>query len=219
MLGNTRRWKRMLHLCLTDKSAHTVLLVHTHTRTDTCADATYGSFTPSLTKHWRTINKQCGLMWRPCCMWCVSMNRCVPFFLWWMCNEVAEASIQQFSIYELLTLERRDLNVTPSWNNFPSFTSSSAPFSTVLPAASHAKQMVRAESQEASNTAAFAKHVYAFVLCLFHRCGCNFYPYKHNEKERTTSNQMIRVTKLLFKLIFFYLQIKKWFLDETKSWG
>lgn len=31
-----------------------------------------------------------------------------------MCNEVAEASIQQFSIYELLTLERRDLNVTPS---------------------------------------------------------------------------------------------------------
>lgn len=34
-----------------------------------------------------------------------------------MCNEVAEASIQQFSFYELLTWERRGLNITSSRNN------------------------------------------------------------------------------------------------------
>lgn len=37
-----------------------------------------------------------------------------------MCNEVAKASIQQFSIYELLTSEDVDLNITPSWNDFTS---------------------------------------------------------------------------------------------------
>lgn len=89
------------------------------------------------------MNTQRSLMWKPYCMWCVSMNVCVPFSLWWMCNEVAEASIQQFSIYELLTLERRDLNITPSWNNSTSLGPSPAPLSAVLPhKASHAKQMV-----------------------------------------------------------------------------
>lgn len=58
---------------------------------------------------------------------------CVPFSLWWMCNEVAKASIQQFSIYELLTLERRDLNITPSWNNSTSLSPSSALLSLRLP--------------------------------------------------------------------------------------
>lgn len=72
-------------------------------------------------EHTVQLNVKCE-MWKPYCMWCVSMNVCVPFSLWWMCNEVAEASIQQFSIYELLTLERRDLNITPSWNNSTSLT-------------------------------------------------------------------------------------------------
>lgn len=95
-------------------------------------------------------------MWKSYCMLCVSMNVCVPFSLWWMCNEVAEASIQQFSIYELLTLERRGLNVT-SWNISASLTPSPAPLCIVPPKASHAKHMVRPEIQahvEASSTTA-----------------------------------------------------------------
>lgn len=95
------------------------------------------------------MNTQYSLMWKPYCMWCVSMNVCVPFSLWWMCNEVAKASIQQFSIYELLTLERRDLNITPSWNNSTSVTPSPARPSVFLLKASHAKQMVRREIQAA----------------------------------------------------------------------
>lgn len=99
-------------------------------------------------------------MRKPYCMWCVSMNVCVPFSPWWMCNEVAEASIQQFSIYELLTLERRDLNITPSWNNSTSLTPSPAPLSVLLLRASHAKQMVWPEIQaeeEASSNVVLAK--------------------------------------------------------------
>lgn len=122
---------------------HISTYIHTSTRTDRHSDRIDGSFTSSITEPWHTMNTQRSLMWKPYCMWCVSMNLCVPFSLWWMCNEVAEASIQQFSIYELLTLERGDLNITPSWNNSTSLGPSPAPLSAVLlHKASHAKQMV-----------------------------------------------------------------------------
>lgn len=99
-------------------------------------------------------------MWKQYCMWCVSINVCVPFSLWWMCNEVAEAPIQQFSIYELLTLERRGLNITPSWNNSTSLAPSPAPLSVLHLEASHAKQMVWPEIQakeEVSGTTVLIK--------------------------------------------------------------
>lgn len=79
-------------------------------------------------------------------LYVVCQHECVCPILW-MCNEVAETSIQQFSIYELLTLERRDLNITPSWNNSTSFTPSPPPplLFVFFTKASHAKQTVRFE--------------------------------------------------------------------------
>lgn len=66
-------------------------------------------------------------MWKPYCIWCVSINVCILCCLSWMCNEVAETSIQQYRIYELLTSERRGFNTTPSWNNSASLAHSPAP--------------------------------------------------------------------------------------------
>ena len=100
-------------ICRTQTLAHT----HTHTDIMTHTHRIFGSFTSSLTKPWHAANTQYTLMWKPYCMCCVSINVCVLFSPWWMCNEVAEAYIQQLSIYELLTFERRGLNITPSWNN------------------------------------------------------------------------------------------------------
>lgn len=156
-------------------------------------------------------------MWKPYCMWCVSMNVCVPFSLWWMCNEVTEATIQQFSIYELLTLERQDLNITLSWNNSTSLTPSPAPLSVLVHKASHAKQMVWPESQaeeEASSTVVLVKvHLKCLIVlcwiawCLTH--GLTFFKLyckceatiiiisKHNgnqkfNRTKKMSSQMIR---------------------------
>lgn len=149
--------------------AHKDIKTHAH------AHRIFGSFASSLTKPWHTTNTQYTLMWKQYCIWCVSINVCIPFSLWWMCNEVAEASIQQFSIYELLTLERRGLNITPSWNNSVSLAPSPAPLSVFHLKASHAKQMVWPEIQakeEVSGTTILIKSasISCFVMAFFGVC-------------------------------------------------
>lgn len=121
------------------------------------------------------MNTQHTLMWKQYCIWCVSINVCDPFSLWWMCNEVAEASIQQFSIYELLTFDRRGLNITPSRNNSAALAPSPAPLPVLHLQASHAKQMVWPEfraKEEASGTTILVKSALnsCFVMAYFNVC-------------------------------------------------
>lgn len=150
-------------------------------------------------------------MWKQYCIWCVSINVCVPFSLWWMCNEVAEASIQQFSIYELLTLERRGLNITPSWNNSTSLAPSPAPLSVFHLEASHAKQMVWPEIQakeEVSGTTILIKSasISCFVTAYFGVCHMStffFLNYTTNMRPQVKNNSSL----INFVLSFFCFSV------------
>lgn len=166
-------------------------------------------------------------MWKQYCMWCVSINVCVPFSLWWMCNEVAEAPIQQFSIYELLTLERRGLNITPSWNNSTSLAPSPAPLSVLHLEASHAKQMVWPEIQakeEVSGTTVLIKSasISCSVTAYFGVCHMStFFPFfflKLYHKYDATSKKTILVWFILYIWLvnFFFPVVFLFFLFFIK---
>ncbi len=143
---------------------HTHTYYFTHAQTESMAD---GSFTFFLTKIWHTASTQCSLMWKPYCMWCVSMNVWVPFSLCGECVMRWQKPPFSNSAFMNYWLWKDETNITPLWNNSVSLIPSPASFAVFLfklhtqSTLSHLR--LRSRRQQAAPL--FMSQVYQNLIC------------------------------------------------------